>query len=354
MVKKLFMGLVIVVAFIFSVSIFVGGVNNKVNNKVNGNVTNNTTKTTSKRQNYRINNDEIDVVKKDTKDCDISVYMSNERRTEKINLEEYIKGVVSSEMPVEFNIEALKAQAVAARTFAVCHMEEFGGRKYKNANGADVVNTVQCQVYTRKEERLKTWPKDKAQEYWNKISNAVDSTEGEVITYKDKIITEPYYFSISSGKTENIKDVMDEDKPYLKSVSSPGEEAAPKYKTSLKMSYSEFVNRVNSSSNRHINTFQARFNTDVVERNDTGSVRKIKVGNSIISGSEFRSITGINSTNFTIKRNISNIEFDCTGYGHGIGMSQWGAKAMADKGSNYIDIIKHYYTGVDVKKLSTK
>lgn len=345
--KKFLIGLVISVIFIFSVSIFVGGVNNNVND-------NNDAKTIIKNQSYKVNHDEIDVVQKNTKDCDISVYMNNEKKIEKINLEEYVKGVVSSEMPVEFNIEALKAQAVAARTFAVCHMEEFGGQKYRNANGADVVDTVQCQVYMKKEDRLKTWPKNKAQEYWNKISNAVDSTEGEIITYKDKIITEPYYFAVSSGKTENIRNVMDEDKPYLKSVSSPGEEAAPKYKTSLKMTYSEFTNKVNSASNRHLNIFQARFNTDVIERNDTGSVRKVKIGNNIISGTEFRSITGINSTNFTIKHNISNIEFDCTGYGHDIGMSQWGAKVMADKGSSYIDIIKHYYTGVDVKKLSTK
>ncbi|AAK80804.1 stage II sporulation protein D [Clostridium acetobutylicum] len=344
MVKKIFMGLAVTIIFIFSVSIFVGGIGDKQNHTNENSIV--------KKSSYKENDDTLNIVKENTKDCDISVYMDNEKKIEKVNLEEYIKGVISSEMPVEFNIEALKAQAVAARTFAVCHMEQFGGRKYKDAYGADVVNTVQCQVYTKQDDVLNKWPKDKANEYWNKISTAVEDTKGQVITYDNKIITDPYYFSVSSGKTENAKEVLGEDKPYLKSVSSPGEESAHKYKTSLKMSYGDFVDKINSSVNNKINLIQARVGISILKRNSTGTINQIKVGNNVLQATKFRSIIGLNSTNFQIKYNISNIEFDCIGYGHGLGMSQYGAKAMADKGSSYKDIVKHYYTGVEIKDIS--
>ncbi|MCR3758392.1 stage II sporulation protein D [Clostridium felsineum] len=343
MIKRFLMGLAVVIVFVFLVSIFIGGINNNEYYKKGGNVS---------KKSYNKNNDDLDIVKKNTEDCEITVYMSNEKKIENLNLEEYVKGVVPSEMPAEFNIEALKAQAIAARTFAVCHMEEFGGKKYKDAYGADVVNTVQCQVYTDKKDVLSKFPKDKANEYWNKVSTAVEDTKGEVITYKNKIITDPYYFSVSSGKTENIKEVLNEDKPYLRSVSSPGEESASKYKTTLKMSYSDFVDKINSCVNNKINSIQARMGISIVKKNSTGSVNEVKVGNNVLLGTKFRTILGLNSTNFQIKYNISSIEFDCIGYGHGLGMSQWGAKAMADKGSNYKDIIKHYYTGVEIKNIS--
>ncbi|EET86765.1 SpoIID/LytB domain protein, partial [Clostridium carboxidivorans P7] len=109
----------------------------------------------------------------------IKVYITKENKVQEIPLEEYIKGVVASEVPAEFSLEALKAQAVAARTFALAHMESFGGHKYKSNTGADVSDTTQCQVFMNKEDRFKTWEVNKREEYWSKISKAVEETSGE-------------------------------------------------------------------------------------------------------------------------------------------------------------------------------
>lgn len=282
----------------------------------------------------------------------IKVYMTKENKVVEMSIEEYVRGVVAAEMPVEFGIEALKAQAVAARTFALAHMEEYGGQKYKSNTGADVCDTVQCQVFINKDDRLKTWPSSKGEEYWNKVTEAVKDTSGEVLKYDNKVIDEPLFFAVSSGKTENALDVFKDDKPYLKSVESPGEELAPKYKSVVKMSYLEFIRKINTAcSNSGISLINVRNQVGIKSRNESGSVKEIRIGNITISGIKFRTIMGLNSTNFNIKFNVSNVEIDCTGYGHGVGMSQWGANAMAKQGKNYKEILKHYYSGVEVVKI---
>lgn len=283
----------------------------------------------------------------------IKVYITKENKVEEMNLENYVKGVVAAEVPAEFNIEALKAQAVAARTFALAHMEEFGGEKYKSDTGANVCDTVKCQVFLHKEDRLKSWPKSKGEEYWDKITTAVKETAGEVLTYNGKIVMEPYYFAVSSGRTENAADVFSESEPYLKSVGSNGEESAPKYRSVVKISYLEFINKIKDkypTSNLSIEKIKSQI--EVKSRNQGGSVKEIKLGDIVISGVKFRSIIGLNSANFDIRFNASNIEINCIGYGHGVGMSQWGANAMAKSGKNYKQILTHYYSGVDIIKLN--
>jgi len=176
----------------------------------------------------------------------IKVYISEENKIEKMTLEEYVIGVVAAEMPAEFSEEAIKAQAVAARTFGAAHMEIYGGKKYKSNTGADVCDTVKCQVFTNKEERMKNWPESERNEYWDKIVNAVEATSGQILTYKNKLVMEPYYFAVSGGRTENAVDVFGKGEEYLKSVESPGEEDASKYKTSIQLSYTNFINKINS------------------------------------------------------------------------------------------------------------
>lgn len=283
----------------------------------------------------------------------IKVYRAKGNKVEKMLLEEYVRGVVAAEMPAEFALEALKAQAVAARTFGLAHMEEFGGKSYKSNTGANVCDTVQCQAFIDKDDRLNSWPKDKREEYWSKITEAVDATSGEVMTISEGLVMEPYYFATSSGKTEDSVDVFSQDIPYLKSVSSPGEEAAPKFKSTVNLSYDEFIRRVNSQySNSGLSVETASNQVNILSRTEGGAVKNIKIGNVTMTGIRFRSIMGLNSANFNIKFNINNVEISCTGYGHGVGMSQWGANAMGKCGSSYKDILKHYYSGIEIKDIN--
>lgn len=292
------------------------------------------------------------ILKKDSSNTKIKVYISKKSQVEDINLEEYVAGVVAAEVPVEFSPEALKAQAVASRTYALAHMEAFGGHKYKSNTGADVSDTTQCQVYIDKDTALKTWPESKRSEYWKKIEDAVQDTSGEILTYKGKLVMEPYYFSVSSGKTEDSEDVFSDTVPYLKSVSSTGEEDAPKYKSTVKMSNLEFINKINFKYKQcGLSLNNLKNEVQIRNKNKGGSIKEVKLGNVTISGTEFRNIMGLNSANFNIIFNNNVVEISCNGYGHGVGMSQWGANAMAKNGNDYKEILKHYYSGIDIEKI---
>ena len=281
----------------------------------------------------------------------INIYMSDEKKVIKLNLEDYVRGVVAGEMPVNFSYEAIKAQAVAARTYAVAHMEEFGGSMYNKKIGANLTDTTANQVYLTKEERYSSWPKNKADEYWNKITKAVEETKLEVLTYDGKLVMAPYYFSTSGGKTENAVDVFGKDIPYLRSVESSGEQIASRYTSTKKYSYSDFINIINKNyKGASLTTKNIKSSVKVLQRSDGGGVMKIKIGSITLTGRDVRTIFGLNSTDFTIELNGSAV-FNCIGYGHRVGMSQWGADVMALDGKNYKVILKHYYTGVNIDKL---
>lgn len=339
MIKKIIFVITFCLVFIFVVSIFVIGLDK---NNLNLNIL--------PKMNYDFNKKNRS--EQDKKASNINVYITSTNKIVTIDLENYVVGVVCAEMPIEFDKEALKAQAVAARTFAIAHISAYGGQKYKGAHGADVTDSIDCQVYMGKEERLSKWPTKLRDEYWNKVCEAVKETSGQVLTYNNKLVMEPYYFAVSSGETENAKEVLGEDIKYLRSVPSPGEEGVRKYKSKVSISYINFINKVNDVFPKsNLNLINVRTAVEVLERNKTGSVKTIKIGNTTTSGSKFRSIMRLNSTNFQIKCNISGFEFDCTGYGHGLGMSQWGAEAMAKGGSKYDEILRHYYTGIEIRVL---
>jgi stage II sporulation protein D len=284
----------------------------------------------------------------------IKVFMSKENIVKELDLEDYVTGVVAAEMPAAFDIEALKAQAVASRTYALAHVTQLGGTPGKNANGADLCDTVHCQVYMTKEERIKTWPlwpKDAGQKYWDKIKIAIESTKGEVLTYDNSLVMEPFYFATSSGNTENSEDVFSTSVPYLRSVESPGEERAPSAKSTKTFKYKEISDIINSNyKNANVTLTNVNKQITVVDRTQAGSVKNIKVGSITMTGSKFRTMLGLKSSNFTIKFDLSDVEIDCSGYGHGVGMSQWGADAMAKEGKNYIEILNHYYKGTALSK----
>lgn len=277
----------------------------------------------------------------------IKVYLTKENKIIEIPIEDYVKSVVSGEMPASFNEEALKAQAIAARTFVT-------SRKLKacpNANGGYVCDSTHCQVYIDKDERLKLWGENGI-EYWDKISKAVDDTKGMVLSYDNELVLYPQFFSTSSGYTENAVDVFSNDIPYLVSIESKGEEIAPKYKTEISFDINEFVEKINSLyKDANLNATNLNENIEILSRSEAGGVKEIKFGSEIVKGSEFRLSFGLSSTNFEYVINENNIVFECKGYGHGVGMSQWGANVMGKNGSKYEEILKHYYTGVEIKNL---
>lgn len=285
---------------------------------------------------------------------EVSVYITSKDKIETMCLEEYVRGVVCGEMPAEFNVEALKAQAVAARTFALAHMECYGGRKYDGAKGGDVNDTVDCQVYMNKENRLADWPESKKGEYWNKITDAVKATAGQVLTYNGQVLEAPYFFSTSSGRTENCSEVFSFDEPYLRSVPSPGEESSQRYKNVLQMSNSEFIKKVNDSNPKaKLNVNNLKKQVVIEDRSKYGgTVKKLKLGNIEMKGTDFRWIMGLYSYNFQININDKTTTIISFGYGHDVGMSQFGANAMAKSGKKYDEILKHYYQGVGIEKLN--
>lgn len=280
----------------------------------------------------------------------IRVYITKEDRIEEIPIEEYVKSVVSGEMPASFSDEALKAQAVAARTYIASKRL----RPCDISKGGDVCDTTHCQVYINKEIRLEKWESN-ANENWDKISKAVDGTKGMVLTYNNELVLYPQFFSTSSGMTENAVDVFSSAVPYLVSTESKGEEISPKFEAEFPFDINEFVNKINDKyPEASITTENLEGNIKILNRSDAGGIKEIRVGKAKVKGLDFRLTIGLSSTNFEYSITGNKIVFKCKGYGHGVGMSQWGANVMSKNGSNYNEILKHYYTGVDINNLLFK
>lgn len=277
----------------------------------------------------------------------IRVYLSKEDKVVEIPIEDYVKSVTSSEMPISFDDEALKAQAIAARTYAISKKL----RPYMPDKGADVCDTVSCQVYMTKEKRIEAWG-EKGEENWKKISKLVDETKGIVLSYNNELVKYPQFFSTSSGNTENSIDVFSSDVPYLVSTESKGEEVAPKFISEFKFTLTEFIDKLNSKYNDlKLTKDKIKEAINILSRSDAGGIKQINIGSLDIKGSEFRLLLGLSSTNFEFEINGDEIIFKCKGYGHGVGMSQWGANIMSKEGNEYDKILKHYYTGVELSKL---
>lgn len=280
----------------------------------------------------------------------IKVNITKENRIEEVQIEEYVKSVVSGEMLVSFDDEALKAQAIAARTYIAAKRL----RPCNIANGGDVCDTTHCQVYINKDVRLEQWGSN-AEEYWNKISNAVDNTKGMVLTYNNELVLYPQFFSTSSGMTENAVDVFSNSVPYLVSTESKGEEIAPKYETEFPFNIPEFVNKINDKyKEASITSENLKNNIEILSRSVAGGIKELRIGKTKVKGLDFRLALGLSSTNFEYVINENEIVFKCKGYGHGVGMDQWGANVMAKSGADYKDILTHYYTGVEISKLTFK
>ncbi len=278
----------------------------------------------------------------------INIYNHKTGKTQQMDIEEYLYGVLSGEMPSDFNIEALKAQAVAARTYTI-HKQENETSKHKGS--AVCTDYTHCQEYKSYEELKESKGEEWIKSSYPKIKQAVNDTKGQIITYNGEPIV-PLYFSTSSGKTENSEEVFSTEYPYLKSVDSPYDKYAPKYASTLKISNKDFVSKLQSTYS-DINITQNNLSSQVkiLSRSNGGSVEKIKLGNKELTGRDIRNILNLNSANFEIKFDTNSLDFVVKGYGHGVGMSQWGANGMAEEGYKYYEILSHYYKDTTIKDL---
>jgi len=182
----------------------------------------------------------------------------------------------------------------------------------------------------------------------DKIEVAVDFTRGQILTYEGKII-EPLYHSTSGGRTENSEDVFSAAVPYLRSVESPYEDESPRLNSSVKITAGEFIDKIESAyGDMDITESNLDEKIKLGEVSEGGRIKTLIIDNTEISGRDMRTLFNLNSTNFSFIQSGSQIEILTTGYGHGVGMSQWGAEGMANKGYNYKEILKHYYTGVEI------
>ena len=274
---------------------------------------------------------EVNVPKEEV---DNNIYVSVKRNGTviKIELEEYVIGVVGAEMPASFNVEALKAQAVIARTYAL----------KANSRGTILSDNESSQSYKSNDQLKSLWGSS-YNTYYNKVKGAVDSTKDMYLTYNGSYI-EAVYHSTSNGRTEDSSNVWGNYFPYLVSVDSPYDSSNPSYLKSVSFSYSDISKKLDV-----IITSDTDF---IINGKTSGNrVASISVGEVTFTGVDFRNKLGLRSADFDIEKNDEGVVITTRGYGHGVGMSQYGANGMAKSGSSYKDILFHYYPGVILKAL---
>lgn len=267
---------------------------------------------------------------------------------EEIDLDTYLYGVVSSEMPANFEMEALKAQAVVARTYTLYKIIN-NNSKHGEASICD--DSTCCQAWISKEDRLNKWNEEERQNNWEKIVSAVNETKGKIITYEGKPIN-AFFHSNSGGTTDTATNVWGGiNYPYLQAVTTSGEDAYSQYSSEATVTKDEFISKIKEKHSDFEIDFSKENQIEILEYTDGGRIKTIKIGNLNLSGVEIRTIFGLRSARFEITIDGDNIKFTVLGYGHGVGMSQTGADSMAKQGANYEEIIKHFYTGVEITNI---
>jgi stage II sporulation protein D len=264
-----------------------------------------------------------------------------------MSLYEYLLGVVSAEMPASFPLEALKAQAVAARTFTYSRIAASKAGHPAHENADVCAESSHCKAYISWEEIRAKWKALGRNKYADKVTEAVQSTDGEVILYKDEPIVAVFH-AASAAYTENAKDVWGSDIPYLQSVKSPdGAEysrkvtfSADDFKSSFLKKYPDAVFKGEPSG-----WFKD------IDTSEAGGVIGITIGGVRVSGRTVRAVFGLASSNFEIAAGKNQITFFSSGFGHCVGMSQYGARALALKGKDYQGILSWYYTDIEIKKI---
>ncbi|WNS42634.1 stage II sporulation protein D [Paenibacillus sp. MMS20-IR301] len=292
---------------------------------------------------------------------DVTVYLSQSGQIETLPLEDYVSGVLAAEMPADFELEALKAQAVAARTFIVRRLLA-GDHSGVPVPEADVSDTVSHQAYVSKAVLERDWAAGSKSAGLAKLRRAVLETRGTVMTYKGQPITASFFAS-SGGYTENSEDYWTVEVPYLRSVASPWEQQiTPNLAVTYTFTNTELRSKLGlddqdipaaAGKASQIASSSSGLPAVVLSLTAGHRIGEISIGGKVFTGREVREKLGLRSSQFTWKRQGGKVLITTYGNGHGVGMSQWGANGMAKQGSTATQILKHYYSGVSFTKVST-
>ena len=256
---------------------------------------------------------------------------------EEVPFESYVLGVLAGEMPIRFHEEALKAQAVAARSYVLKKMEANQDKEY------DIVDTVMNQVYLDTDYLKNAWKEDYSKNI-EKLKKVIFETTGEYLSYEGDVI-EAFFFSTSTGMTENSGEVFQKQLPYLVSVKSEwDQDVSPVFQENVTLSLYDFYTKLGLPYNQNLKI-------EVTKTTSTGRVKELCINGVSFTGSEVYSKLGLRSTFFSIVKDGTNVVITTKGYGHGVGMSQYGAQGMAQAGYHYQEILKYYYHGVEIKKI---
>ena len=260
-----------------------------------------------------------------------------------LGLDQYLWRVVAAEMPASFELEALKAQAAAARTYTLSKL----GRTVEKHPDADVCTDITCcQAYIDPDQAAANWG-DNAAAYTAKITSAVSETDGMAVLYDGQPI-QAVFFSSAAGRTVDAVEVWGNSVPYLTGVDSPEGDEVPNYHSTVTFTLEEFKSKLLAQyPDADLSGDPAGWFQNTVP-NSAGGVEQVDVGGVTVSGGALRTLLGLRSTSFTVTAGSQGVTFSVTGYGHGVGMSQYGANALAKQGKTYDEILKWYYTGVEV------
>ncbi len=280
----------------------------------------------------------------------IKLLHTQTNQIEELPLDNYLYNVVSSEMPADFHLEALKAQAIVARTYTIYQILH----NNKKHGDADICDSYKCcQAWISKEDRLAKWNENIREENWSKIESVVNDTKGKIITYNNEPIN-AFFHSNSGGKTEVPVNVWGgTGYPYLQTVETSGEDSYVQYNSEVEISNDDIIKKLKDKHPNIEIDFTKSDDIRILDYTDSGRAKTVKFGNSELSGVEVRQTFSLKSANFEIIRNDKSYKFIVKGYGHGVGMSQTGADSLAKSGSSYQDIIKHFYTDVEIKDINS-
>ncbi len=285
-------------------------------------------------------------------DVPIRVYLHEQDRIVEMSLEDYVKGMVAAEMPAEFDLEALKAQAVAGRTYAVKQMVLFGGSGLAGRPGADVsTDPAQSQAWLNTLQLRDRWGPFNFDRYWDKIGRAVDETRGLIATYNGEPINAVFH-STSGERTAAAKEVWGFDYPYLQSVACSWDKKSPRYSDSKEYSFSELEQRLGADAGVVAAAAQGGGAVaQIIDRTESGRVSTARVGSKTFSGLDLRQKLELRSSNFVLETRDGKVVFKTTGYGHGVGLCQYGANGMAKEGKDFRAILTYYYTGIKIASI---
>ena len=280
----------------------------------------------------------------------INLLHTSTGKVEQVKIDDYLCNVVSAEMPANFDSKALEAQAIVARTYTIYQIKH-NSQKHENADICD--NYACCQAWISKEERFTKWKQEEAEQNWNKIVDCVNSTTNKIVTYNGEPIN-AFFHSNSGGITESSVNVWGGiDYPYLKAVETAGEDGYTQFASQVQLKKDELLKKLKETYSDCEIDFSKEDCVKIIDYTTSGRVKTIKFGNKEIAGTEARKILGLKSTNFIVEIGENEITFSVKGNGHGVGMSQTGADSMAKSGANYEEIIKHFYTNVEITELKS-